>query len=203
MEEPRQSPIDVVPSSPYAAAKMAAGLYARMFHALYRLPVVVARIFMVYGPGQKDLTKLVPHVTMSALKGEAPRLTSGVRRVDWIFVDDVVDALLVLGERDGLDGQTLDIGTGIAHSVREIAETLCEIVNSGVRPEFGSLADRPLEQENVARVDETLAQTGWSAATPLRRGLEETVRWYQATVKQDGIGPGDQCVHEPKKGSEQ
>ena len=45
------------PASPYAASKLAATSYAKMFHAVYGTNVVIARIFMVYGPGQKELQK--------------------------------------------------------------------------------------------------------------------------------------------------
>jgi UDP-glucose 4-epimerase len=65
LEEPESDCVDTIPCSPYAAAKWASSSYARMFHALYRTPVVLTRLFMVYGPGQKDLSKLVPYVTLS------------------------------------------------------------------------------------------------------------------------------------------
>lgn len=58
-----------IPNSPYAAAKWAASDYARMFHALYGFPVAIARVFMVYGPGQQDETKLVPYVIRSVRGG--------------------------------------------------------------------------------------------------------------------------------------
>ena len=54
LEEPEGDIESAVPASPYAAAKGAASTYARMFHALYGTPVVTARLFMVYGPGQND-----------------------------------------------------------------------------------------------------------------------------------------------------
>ena len=53
-------------------------MYANMFHALYGVPVVNARLFMVYGPDQKDNTKLVPYVMLSP-PGDSPRITSGKR----------------------------------------------------------------------------------------------------------------------------
>ena len=59
--EPEEG-LRTIPNSPYAAAKWAASDYARMFHALYGFPVAIARVFMVYGPGQLDETKLVPYV---------------------------------------------------------------------------------------------------------------------------------------------
>jgi len=105
-EEPDE--VDTAPCSPYAAAKWAASGYARMFHALYQVPVVVAKIFMVYGPGQLDYTKLIPYVTLSLLRGEAPMLSSGARLVDWIYVDDVVDGLIGCAQAPGIEGRTVN-----------------------------------------------------------------------------------------------
>ncbi len=61
LQEPVGGSPDVVPPSPYGAAKWAAAAYARMFHALYGTPVVIVRPSMVYGPGQGDLDKIVPY----------------------------------------------------------------------------------------------------------------------------------------------
>ena len=79
MQEPDPDHPAPVPCSPYAASKWAASGYARMFHALYHLPVAVARPMMVYGPGQWDLLKVLPYVTVSLLGGTPPVLGSGAR----------------------------------------------------------------------------------------------------------------------------
>ena len=91
LEEPGANDATPNAASPYAASKWCASTYARMMHQLYSTNSAVARIFMVYGPGQQDLMKLVPYVCLSAARGEAPELMSGGREVDWIYIDDVVD----------------------------------------------------------------------------------------------------------------
>jgi nucleoside-diphosphate-sugar epimerase len=179
MEEPELSGSYPVPSSPYAAAKFAGAAYARMFHALHKTPVVIARIFMVYGPGQGDVTKLVPHVTLNLLKGEAPKLTSGSRLVDWVYVDDVVKGLLALGIAPGILGDTIDLGSGEKQTVRAVAEMFGQIIENAPPPEFGLLADRAMEQERVADVEMTFKKTGWKPSTALRTGLTRTVKWYR------------------------
>ena len=83
-----------VPSSPYAAAKFGASAYARMFARVFGLPIVIARTFMVYGAGQIDFAKLVPYVARQLITGKVAELTSGRQGFDWIYVDDVVDALI-------------------------------------------------------------------------------------------------------------
>lgn len=180
LEEPQSA--DEAPSSPYAASKAAATAYARMFHALYGLSVVIARVFMVYGPDQKDRNKLIPYVTDCLLRGNSPRIGSGVRAVDWIHVDDVVEGLLVLATTPGIDGRTLDLGTGRLVTVREVVEHLSGIIASAGVPCFDSSGDRPMEQVRQADVETIRAATGWSHKLSLEDGLADTVRWHQADL---------------------
>ena len=181
LEEPEPGRGPAAPSSPYAAAKAACTGYAAMFHALYGVPVVNARVFMVYGPGQRDLLKLVPYVILSLLRGETPKLSAGDRRVDWIYVDDVVEGLLALGEGPGLEGGRFDLGTGALTPVREVVMTLVRLVRPGLQPEFGALAARAMEQVRTADAAATERATGWRPRTSLEEGLRETVRWYART----------------------
>ena len=167
------------PVSPYAAAKGAASMYARMFHNLYGTPVVTARLFMVYGPGQKDYTKLVPYVTLSMLRGQSPKLMSGTREIDWIYVDDVVNAYLALATRSGIDGETVDVGTGKLTSVHGVVEQLASIIQPDVLPQFGSVEDRAFERVRVADVGHTYDLIGWRPKTTLTQGLSKTIDWYR------------------------
>lgn len=171
-----------VPASPYAAAKGAASSYASMFHSLYGTPVVTARLFMVYGPGQGDHTKLVPYVTLSLLRGQVARLMSGARKVDWIYIDDVVDAYLALASGEGVHGQIFDVGSGEFVAVRDIVGQLVDIIDPALQPIFGSVADRPLERIRVANVNHTYQALSWKPATTLNQGLRQTVEWYRKNV---------------------
>jgi UDP-glucose 4-epimerase len=184
LEEPDLGDPTSIPSSPYAAAKWASSGYARMFHALYQLPVVILRLFMVYGPAQQDLGKLIPYVTLCLLRGEAPRLTSGQRDVDWIYVDDVVDGIIAAAQASNVEGKTIEIGSGELVSIRNVVEHLVRLTNPTIQPIFGALAERPLEQVRKANVTTALAQIGWKPKTSLREGLENTVNWFRQEAKQ-------------------
>jgi nucleoside-diphosphate-sugar epimerase len=177
LTEPSPETLQPVPSSPYAAAKWASGAYARMFHSLYGVPVVIARPFMTYGPGQAP-TKIVPSVIRSLLAGEAPKLSSGRFRADWIYVSDVIDGLIKAATVPGIEGETFDLGTGTLHSVRAIVERIVSIMNSTVEPRFGVLPDRPDEREWAADLAHT-AKIGWAPMTSLEEGLRRTVDWYR------------------------
>jgi nucleoside-diphosphate-sugar epimerase len=168
-----------VPSSPYSAAKSAGSAYARMFHGLYDLPVVHLRIFMVYGPGQPDRTKLVPYTIETLLRGDAPQLSSGTRQVDWIYVDDVVHGLIAAALADGVEGQTLDLGSGTEVSIAELAELLAHLVGGPSAPSLGARPDRPLERRRVADVARARELMGWQPTTSLEDGLARTIRWLR------------------------
>lgn len=178
-EEPLQLDGATIPCSPYAAAKWAGSAYGRMFHALFQTPVVMPRIFMTYGPDQKDLNKLVPYVTLALLRGQAPKLTSGSRLADWIYVEDVVEGLVRSALVPGLEGSAFDLGTGTLTSVREVAQVIGEIAAAGVELDFGSFPDRPLEQQRPADTTFATTRLSWAPRTSLRDGLLATVRWYQ------------------------
>jgi UDP-glucose 4-epimerase len=170
---------DTVPCSPYAAAKWASGAYGRMFHKLFGTPVVIPRIFMTYGPDQKDLQKLVPFVTLALLSGETPKLSSGRRLADWIYVEDVVEGLILAATAKGIEGSTFDLGTGRLSSIREVVSTLVEVTGSKVVPGFGALPERPLEQERAANTAFLRDTLHWQPRTELHDGLAATVEWYQ------------------------
>lgn len=155
LAEPVYEQGETFPSSPYAAAKWASSAYGRMFHALYRLPVVMTRVFMVYGPAQRDLSKLIPYVTVSLLKNKSPKISSGSRMVDWVYVDDVIDGFLSVAAAPGIEGSTIDIGSGNLVAIREIVERLEKIMNTGSLASFGALPDRPMEPVRIANVTET------------------------------------------------
>ncbi len=177
MEEPDVAAGEA-PGSPYAVAKGAASLYARFFRALYETPVVSARIFMVYGPGQLDRTKVVPYAVLQALAGEPARLTSGARPVDWVYVGDVVEGLIRLAEAPGIEGETFDLGSGELVTVREMVGRIANALGAPA-PELGALPDRPLEPTRRARVERTTARLGWRPRVSLDEGLHRTIVWYR------------------------
>ena len=179
LEEPESGDPYVIPSSPYAAAKWGASAYARMFHALYNTPVVIARVFMVYGPGQRDHKKLIPYTIISHFQNSIPKFTSGSRQVDWIYVEDVVDGLLALAHVPNIEGQTIDVGSGETISIKDIVYQLTTILKSELQPEFGTIPDRPLEQTRVANMSKTYSTIGWKPKTTLDQGLRLTTKWYK------------------------
>ena len=125
VEEPHES--GEAPCSPYAAAKLAATSYAMLFREQWGLPVSVLRPAMVYGPDQPDENKLIPYAITTMLDGHAPRLSSGTRPVDWVYIDDVCQAFLAAATRDPAVGVVADIGSGAAVTIAETVSRLAAL----------------------------------------------------------------------------
>jgi len=171
--------------SPYAAAKCATRTYGKMFWSCYKTPVVIVRPFVGYGPGQA-IGKLVPHVINSFLTGKDPNLTSGKWLSDWIYIDDIVEGIIESTIAKNVEGSTIDLGTGLLTSVRDVVLEIKEIVESEAVPQFGALPDRDNEFVRLANIDETFEAIHWRAKTPLKHGLIKTVEFYKKQLFNTG-----------------
>ena len=185
IEEPRG---DEAPVSPYAAAKAAATSYARLFHAQDELAVTVLRIAMVYGPDQPDIRKLVPHVCTSLARGAAPAIGSGTRSVDWVYVEDVAEALVLAAVRPDAPGRVLDVGSGHAVTIAEVVDELADLAGHRGPLGLGARADRRDERVHVADPAPAEQVLGWHARTPLRDGLARTLAWYRDQASTPAAG---------------
>lgn len=185
MEEPEIDDREPTPVSPYAASKWAGSGYARMFYKLYDTPVTISRIFMVYGPGPQDHQQLIPYVIDCLIHQKKPKLTSGKRLVDWIFIDDVVDGLLQLATADGVEGKTIDLGSGKQLSIKEVSRRIKNILGGNIEIEFGVLPDRPFEKVSVADLRKTKKYLNWSPKNEINEGLERTINWFRARFEKE------------------
>ena len=150
-----------------------------MFESLFHLSIVVPRIFMAYGPGQQDSTKLVPYTILSMLRGESPKLSSGLRQVDWVYIDDVVEGISRAAFAPKMQESTFDLGSGSQVSVRSVVEMIAEIIGNGVQPNFGAVPDRAFDKDRIADTTFMERTFHWKPTTALRKGLELTVDWYK------------------------
>lgn len=175
------------PGNVYAASKVAAWAFCRMYYRAHGTPVVVARPFNVYGPGQ-DERALIPSAIRAALSSQDFPTTPGEQRRDFLYVSDLIEGFLALALTEGIEGESLDLGTGVATPVREVVERIFALVaelgatSAVARPQIGALPYRPgVVWELVADADRTAQLTGWRAQTELDRGLRSTIKSFIET----------------------
>jgi len=184
LEEPEPGKTDVVPASPYGASKWAESIYARMFHALYRLPVVIVRPYMTYGPRQRP-EKLIPSVTLSLLRGDTPTVKNPDRKVDWIYVKDAAEGILAAGAASSaVEGRTIDLGSGALVPIREVVKEIQSHVGGAASIHLSKSEKSVGVDGRRADAESAHRLLGWAPTVPLREGLALTVEWYRANLTQ-------------------
>lgn len=168
--------------SPYAASKVAADQLALSFQRSFDLPVVVLRPFNTYGPRQSDRAVL-PTMLRQLLAGRSEiRLGRLDTRRDLTFVADTVDGFVRAAECDGIDGHTIQLGTGRAETIGELVEIARRLTGNPARVVEDPARLRPDASEVlVLQSDPSVAQEllGWEARTDLEAGLAATIEWLR------------------------
>jgi NAD dependent epimerase/dehydratase len=169
--------------SPYAASKVAADQLALAYQRSFGVPVVVLRPFNTYGPRQSPRAVL-PTMLRQLIAGRREvRLGRLDPRRDLTFVTDTVDGFVRAAVAPGIDGRTIQLGTGRSESIGELFAIACRLlgVDAQVVEDAGRV--RPDASEvMVLESDPSLAREllGWSATTSLEEGLARTIEWLRA-----------------------
>ena len=125
------------PASPYAASKLAAESYVRTIGELWDIETVSLRIFNAYGPGQAlppTHPPVIPQFMREILEGGSLVVHgNGEQTRDYIYVDDVVEALAAAATAEGINRQIINIGTGIGTSVEELIKIMEQVTGRQAR----------------------------------------------------------------------
>ncbi len=181
----------ITPSTPYGQAKDAAREGAQVIAQEAGLSLAWARIFFTFGPGEAP-ERLVPSVIRAVLSGEAAETTHGMQIRDYLYVEDLADALVTLLESD-LQGE-INVASGEPTRLKWLAARAAEMAGDARRLKLGARSARPHEPERIlADVSRLDRDVGWHPRIGLEDGLARTVGWWRATTAQgeSGAGSGD------------
>jgi nucleoside-diphosphate-sugar epimerase len=174
----------VSPVSPYSVTKYAGELMCRMFRKAYGWPIVVVRPFNAYGPAQAP-DRIIPETIVRALLGMDIPLTEGQQTREFNYVEDIAEGFLKAGfAGPEVDGEVINLGCGEEKSMREMVETVMDVMGWPVKPLFGELPHRPTEIWRMY-CDNTKAREllDWKPQHSLEEGLRKTVDWYAAEAE--------------------
>ncbi|MBL8063595.1 MAG: NAD-dependent epimerase/dehydratase family protein [Anaerolineales bacterium] len=122
------------PRSPYAVSKLSAEYYVRTIGNLWNIETVSLRIFNAYGPGQHlppSHPPVVPHYLRQALRGGTlVAHGDGSQTRDYIYVADVVSAMVAASTAPNIDGLVLNVGSGQETSIKDLIRLVLEVTNS-------------------------------------------------------------------------
>ncbi|HEY1011417.1 MAG TPA: NAD-dependent epimerase/dehydratase family protein [Herpetosiphonaceae bacterium] len=177
-DRPLVESLPLRPVTGYGVAKVALGMLAQKFCAMAGMRFAWLRLMATYGPGD-DPRHLIPAVIDQLLAGDRPALTPGEQTCDYLYIDDVVEALWLAaaGEAEGV----FNLGSGATASVRAIVEQIRDLIDPALPLGLGDLAYRP-DQLMHFQGDSSLlaAATGWQPRVGLADGLRRTVDWHRA-----------------------
>jgi UDP-glucose 4-epimerase len=125
------------PRSPYAVSKLAAEWYVRTIGAKAKIEAVCLRVFNAYGPGQHIPPAHAPVIPLflrqSAQNGSLVLHGEGIQTRDYIYVDDVVNAMVAAATAPDIDQMVINVGSGQETSVRDLVRKVLEV--TGGKPE--------------------------------------------------------------------
>jgi len=170
----------LVPRNPYAASKAGGDRIAYAYYATYGLPVVITRCSNNYGPYQYP-EKLIPLFVTNALEDESlPVYGTGKNVRDWIHVEDHCEAIALLLEADGVDGEVFNVGAGNELDVLAITAAILARLDKP-KSLIRHVEDR-LGHDRRYAVDSTKLETktGWQPKHSFEQGIADTIDWYAA-----------------------
>ncbi len=166
------------PSSPYAVSKLSAEYYVRTIGKLWGIETVALRVFNAYGPGQHlppVHAPVIPYfIRQACMNGTIVMHREGNQTRDYVYLDDVVDAMIAAASAPGMNQKTINIGSGTETSVRELVDLVLEV--TGGKPE---IVNNPRNEGGVRRMRADLTQAkqllGYHPAIDLKTGLRLTL----------------------------
>lgn len=168
------------PSSPYAASKAAADRCCYSYWNTYGLPVAIIRPFNMYG--SRHTYDVIPKFISLALQNQPLTIYgSGEQSRDFLYIDDAVNAFLLMGSEKKAIGQAVNFGTGKDWSINHIAKKIVEISKS--KSEIVHVEKRKSEVGKlICDYSKARSLFGWEPRVPLEEGLKKNIEWMKSRL---------------------
>ena len=167
--------------TPYQVTKLLGELYTNYFHNLYELPIVNARFFNSYGPGEVPgkYRNVIPNFFYWAMKGlPLPITGEGTETRDWTYVGDIVNGLLAMGVRDEAIGEAFNLGSAKEQRVIDMANMVNELTGNEAGIKFTERRNWDVKTRLLSCVDKANRVIGYEPKMSFKDGLMETHRWF-------------------------
>lgn len=167
-----------LPFNTFTASKNSLNYLGREIAKENGIDFIWARIFYVYGPGQKS-TSLIPYLINSLSQNKTPEIRNPQAENDFIYVEDVADAILTLLKSDSVSGE-YNIGSGKLSSIKNIIKIISSNLKTKIGFDQGDKKQLDKISSIYADISKIRKDTGWSPATPIKQGIEKTIRAFNS-----------------------
>lgn len=184
---PKKEEMMPKPLSPYAVQKITGEYYARLYHQLYGMNTTSLRFFNVYGPKQDPTSPYsgVISIFMSKAVQKVPPTIygDGTQSRDFVYVADVVRALLKAASARAASGQSVNVGTGISVDINQLWKIIANLAGFNVDTRYAPQRAGDIVA-SVADIDVANTLLGFEPTVAFEEGLGNTFRWYAASCAQ-------------------
>jgi UDP-glucose 4-epimerase len=176
-QQPVHEDLPPNPDSPYAVSKLAAEHYVRTIGALWNIETVCLRIFNAYGPGQAlpaSHAPVIPQFIKQALNnGSLVIFGEGGQTRDFVYIDDVIDALEAAATAHQIDREVINIGSGTETTIKELIDLIGRIAHTPIVPLRNTSGGGV--KRLWANIGKAHALLGYAPKVGLEEGLRATI----------------------------
>ena len=167
--------------TPYQVTKLLGELYTNYFHNLYELPIVNARLFNSYGPGEVPgkYRNVIPNFFYWAMKGlPLPITGDGTETRDWTYVGDIVNGLLAMGVREEAIGEAFNLGAGKEQRVIDMANAVNKMAGNDAGIRYTQRRDWDVKTRLLSCITKAENTLGYKPQMKFEDGLKVVHRWF-------------------------
>ena len=171
------------PISPYGFSKFCATQLSLFFNRNFNLPVVVLRPTIAYGPFQAN-DMFIPSLINTLIANRDFKMTEGNQLRDFIYISDLVEAMLLISENQNCSGEIFNIGSGKSLKLKDVASTIASGFNKEYLLKLGSIPYRQNEvMKYTTSIDKVKNTFGWFPKVSFKKGIKLTVKHYVDNVQ--------------------
>tara|TARA_B110001450_G_scaffold249997_1_gene268068 strand:+ start:506 stop:1432 length:927 start_codon:yes stop_codon:yes gene_type:complete len=168
--------------SVYGNAKLQSTKFLLNLNKNYNFPMTVLRLYLVYGPAQ-DNNRVVPITIFNAIQNNNFDCSNGTQLRDFLFIDDLIDAIIKSLKNDKSTGEIINLGTGKPIKIKDLITKICNLVGSG-RPEFGKVKLRKDEIKKLyPKILKSKKLLNWKPKISIEKGLKKTIKYFKKNKK--------------------
>lgn len=180
---PYREAMPLSPLHPYEAAKAAQDIAAQSYGKVFQCPVAITRCGNYFGGYDFNLTRLIPGVVRSIMRGTPPVLRSNGRFTrDFLYIEDAVDVQLLLAQRLSKDptlyGEAFNFSYGERLEVLDIVHRICRLLDAPFAPVVNETVTAEIPHIELSS-EKARHVLNWAPAHGFDKGLERTVQWYR------------------------
>ena len=168
--------------TPYQVTKMLGELYTNYFYNLYELPIVNARFFNSYGPGEVPgkYRNVIPNFFYWAMNGlPLPITGTGEETRDFTYVGDIINGLLAMAYYEEAIGEAFNLGTGREIKIKDLANWINEITGNKAGIIFKPRRDWDRSVRRRASIKKAKKILGYEPKTDMKTGLKRVYEWFK------------------------